>query len=149
MDDARPIGMEDYNVTRTDEIKHIALEKEIGGNHYKGNYQPVELIEKVGMYFCCGNVLKYVYRHKNKNGRQDLEKALHYCELMSQLGNNWYSSTPISMDYSRYEFYKFITENKQLDANQMRAILSIANKDISSLKEAISNEILCCYENDL
>ena len=74
---------------------------------------------------------------------------MHYCELMSQLGNNWYSGTPISMDYSRYEFYKFITENKQLDANQMRAILSIANKDISSLKEAIYNEMLCCYENDL
>lgn len=31
MDNARPIGMEDYNVTRTDEIKHNALEKEIGG----------------------------------------------------------------------------------------------------------------------
>ena len=157
MEAYRPFGMEEIypnsycesNTSRTDKPTENPLSKEIGGNHYKGNYQPVELIEKVGMYFCCGNVLKYVYRHKNKNGRQDLEEALHYCELMSQLGNNWYSGTPISMDYSRYEFYKFITENKQLDANQMRAILSIANKDISSLKEAISNEILCCYENDL
>ena len=140
MDDARPIGMEDYNVTRTDEIKHNALEKEIGGNHYKGNYQPVELIEKVRMYFCCGNVLKYVYRHKNKNGRQDLEKALHYCDLMEALGMNWYQGlvkTNYEMDMSYEEFHKFIKANRQLDANQVRVILAICDKDIEMLKSAI------------
>ena len=140
MDNARPIGMEDYNVTRTDEIKHNALEKEIGGNHYKGNYQPVELIEKVRMYFCCGNVLKYVYRHKNKNGRQDLEKALHYCDLMEALGMNWYQGlvkTNYEMDMSYEEFHKFIKANRQLDANQVRVILAICDKDIEMLKSAI------------
>ena len=140
MDNARPIGMEDYNVTRTDEIKHNALEKEIGGNHYKGNYQPVELIEKVRMYFCCGNVLKYVYRHKNKNGRQDLEKALNYCDLMEALGMNWYqglAKTNYEIDMSYGEFHKFIKANRQLDANQVRVILAICDKDIEMLKSTI------------
>ena len=144
MDNARPIGMGDYNVTRTDEIKHNALEKEIGGNHYKGNYQPVELIEKVRMYFCCGNVLKYVYRHKNKNGRQDLEKALHYCDLMEALGMNWYQGlvrTNYEMDMSYGEFHKFIKANRQLDANQVRVILAICDKDIEMLKSTIRDSL--------
>lgn len=144
MDNARPIGMEDYNVTRTDEIKHNALEKEIGGNHYKGNYQPVELIEKVRMYFCCGNVLKYVYRHKNKNGKQDLEKALHYCDLMGALGMNWYQGlvrTNYEMDMSHEEFHKFIKANRQLDANQVRVILAICDRDIEMLKSTIRDSL--------
>ena len=151
MDDARHIVMEDYNVTRSDEIKHNALEKEIGGTHYKSAYQPIELMERVKMYACCSYIFKYVFRHKDKGKKQDLEKALHCCELLETLGNNWYegNGSMVSFDTSSVEFHKFIKANKQLDANQMRAILSIANKDISSLKEAIYNEILCCYENDL
>lgn len=145
MEDIRPFGMEDYHVSRTDEVKGNPLDKEVGGNHYKSRYQPIELMEKVRMYATCSYILKYVFRHKNKGKKQDLEKALHCCELMNQLGCNWYAGTPINMDYSRYEFYKFITENKQLDANQIRAILAIANKDMDSLKESISEEIICCY----
>lgn len=144
MDNARPIGMEDYNVTRTDEIKHNALEKEIGGNHYKSDYQPIELMEKVRMYACCANILKYSFRYKNKNGRQDLEKALHYCDLMEALGMNWYQGlvrTNYEMDMSYEEFHKFIKANKQLDANQVRVILAICDKDIEMLKSAIRDSL--------
>lgn len=32
--------------------------------------------------FCCGNVLKYIIRYKNKNGVEDLKKAKHYIEKL-------------------------------------------------------------------
>lgn len=120
------------------------LNKEIGGEHYKSSYQPVVLMENVRMYACCANILKYVFRHRNKNGKQDLEKALHYCDLLVSLGSNWYQGNAMSygdMDTSKDEFYKFIKANEQLDKNQIRAITSIAYKDMEALKKSIKAEV--------
>jgi hypothetical protein len=37
------------------------------------------------MGFCDGNVVKYITRYKEKNGKKDLEKAKHYIELLIEL----------------------------------------------------------------
>lgn len=152
MNEVKPFGMEEIypnsycesNTSRTDKPTENPLSKEIGGTHYKSAYQPIELMEKVRMYACCSYILKYVFRHKKKNGKQDLEKALHCCELMETLGMNWYEGTMVhsyDIDKSLDEFNKFVQVNKQLDANQIRAIFAICAKDIESLKLSINNEI--------
>ena len=57
-------------------------DKQIGGSHYKKmKIQPYEFISKNNLSFFQGNVVKYVCRYLNKNGIQDLEKIIHYCEL--------------------------------------------------------------------
>ena len=57
-------------------------ERQIGGSHYKDFFiQPYEFIAKNDLSFFQGNVVKYVCRYKLKNGIQDLEKIIHYCEL--------------------------------------------------------------------
>ena len=54
-----------------------------GGTHYKGfAIQPAEYIHKNGIGFLAGAVVKYVTRYKLKNGRQDLEKAIHCLQMM-------------------------------------------------------------------
>jgi|TARA_R100001129_G_scaffold171569_2_gene141810 hypothetical protein len=56
--------------------------KQIGGSHYKDMViQPFEFISKNELTFFQGNVIKYVCRYKQKNGIQDLEKVIHYCQL--------------------------------------------------------------------
>ncbi len=63
-----------------------ALSKQVGGNHYKDfAIQPVEFIIKNRLGFCEGNVIKYVCRHRKKNGIEDLKKAKHYLELLAEL----------------------------------------------------------------
>lgn len=63
-----------------------ALDKQINGSHYKNNgIQPIEYIHANKLGFPEGNVIKYVTRHKQKNGRVDLEKAIHYLELLIEL----------------------------------------------------------------
>ena len=63
-------------------MKKNALDSQVGGSHYKDfAIQPIEFTHKNGLNFCQGNVIKYVCRYKNKNGVQDLEKIIHYCEL--------------------------------------------------------------------
>jgi hypothetical protein len=60
-----------------------ALEAQIGGNHYKDMaIQPVEFITANDLGFLEGNVVKYICRHHAKNGAQDIQKAIHYCQLI-------------------------------------------------------------------
>lgn len=62
-----------------------ALNKQVGGNHYKRMaIQPIEFITKNELLFNEGNIVKYVCRYKNKNGLEDLEKILQYCDFIEE-----------------------------------------------------------------
>jgi len=60
-----------------------AFKVQIGGNHYVKKYviQPFEFIAKNKLSFFQGVVIKYVLRYEDKNGIEDLDKIIHYCEL--------------------------------------------------------------------
>lgn len=47
--------------------------------------QPVEFIYRNNIPFCEANVIKYVCRWRKKNGIEDINKAIHYLELLKQL----------------------------------------------------------------
>jgi hypothetical protein len=49
-----------------------AIDKQIGGNHYKGKIQPIELIISHNLDFIDGNIVKYAVR--NKKGENLKEK---------------------------------------------------------------------------
>ena len=61
-----------------------AAAKQIGGRHYQMPIQPIEYIVKNDLGYREGNVVKYVTRHKNKNGLEDIEKAIHYLEMIKE-----------------------------------------------------------------
>lgn len=63
-----------------------ALDKQVGGDHYKNQgIQPVEYIHANKLNFFEGNAVKYITRHRTKGGKADLEKAIHYIELIMEL----------------------------------------------------------------
>ena len=58
-------------------------DKQVGGNHYQTmKIQPAEFVNKNKMLFAEGNAIKYICRHINKGGKQDLEKAKHYIDMI-------------------------------------------------------------------
>lgn len=59
--------------------------KQIGGTHYQMPITPVEFIEKNQLGFCVGNIIKYVCRYKQKNGKEDLLKARSYIDILLEL----------------------------------------------------------------
>lgn len=62
-----------------------ALDTQPGGNHYKNaKIQPVEFIVANDVKFREGNVIKYVFRHASKNGLEDINKAIHYLEMIKE-----------------------------------------------------------------
>ena len=60
-----------------------AHKKQIGGDHYKRMaIQPSHYIVKNNLGWYEGNIVKYITRHSIKGGKQDIEKVIHYAELL-------------------------------------------------------------------
>ena len=60
-----------------------AYDKQIGGSHYKKmKIQPSKFVIENELLFPEGNVIKYICRHRFKNGKEDLEKAVHFIEMI-------------------------------------------------------------------
>lgn len=63
-----------------------ALYSQVGGNHYQNMpYQPVILFAKTKCTAFQANIWKYITRYKNKNGKEDIEKCIHYAALAKEL----------------------------------------------------------------
>ena len=64
-------------------MSYKSLDKQVQGNHYQDfKIQPAEFINQNKLLFAEGNAIKYICRHPYKNGKQDLEKAIHYIEMI-------------------------------------------------------------------
>ena len=62
-----------------------SLEKQIGGSHYQDFViQPAEFINKNRLLFAEANAIKYICRHSKKGGIQDIDKAIHYLEMIKE-----------------------------------------------------------------
>jgi len=62
--------------------KAPSTDRQEGGDHYQLPIQPIEYIYKNKLGYMEGNVIKYVTRHENKGGAEDLRKAIHYLEML-------------------------------------------------------------------
>lgn len=75
-----------------------SLKVQHGGQHYKGmGIQPVEFAMVNGYDPCAFSTLKYVSRHRQKGGKLDLEKGLHFVQLrvdMLVISEHVWAGTP-------------------------------------------------------
>ena len=59
------------------------LSSQVDGNHYTNmKIQPAEFINENQILFAEGNAIKYICRHQKKGKRKDIEKAIHYLEMI-------------------------------------------------------------------
>jgi len=101
-----------------------AFDKQVDGNHYKNMViQPTEYCQRNGLHFCESAVVKYVSRHRDKGGRKDLEKAIHFLEML------------LEMEYPENEVdhcvYKFYSGRCSLHKDQKGAkVISVGEDDV-------------------
>lgn len=68
-----------------EKVNQEALDKQIGGDHYKSlPIQPIEYILANNLGWCEGNAIKYITRHKQKGQAKDIEKAIHYLQILME-----------------------------------------------------------------
>ena len=71
-----------------------AYDKQVGGSHYKKmKIQPSKFVIENELLFPEGSVIKYICRHRFKNGKEDLEKAVHFIEMIIERD---YSKIPMT-----------------------------------------------------
>ena len=77
------------NEAKPEEWDHAgksALDRQVGGKHYKAfKIQPIEFCMANELNYCEANIVKYACRHHMKGGLEDVEKIIHYAELLKEL----------------------------------------------------------------
>ena len=59
--------------------------EQIGGDHYQGYViEPIDFIYLNQIPAIEANIIKYVLRHQQKNGLEDLQKAKQYIEYLME-----------------------------------------------------------------
>ena len=60
-----------------------AYKKQVGGKHYlRYKIQPSEFVVENRLLYPEGCVIKYILRHQDKGGKEDLEKAKHFIDMI-------------------------------------------------------------------
>ena len=86
-----------------------AYKKQIGGSHYKSMVvQPSEFINKNRLQFAEGSAIKYICRHAAKGKQEDIQKAIHYLEMI------------LERDYSQKEEESWTEGYKQWKLQQQQ-----------------------------
>lgn len=73
-----------------------ANDEQVGGTHYKTAqpYQHWDFVEKTNLPYMEAQIIKYISRHRNKNGPQDVQKAMHFTAKLMELRGNRYHIPP-------------------------------------------------------
>lgn len=81
--DDEPLQSLNDQYAEIEKVRQSAWQKQEGGSHYKNiKIQPMRYALENKLDYAQANVVKYVTRHKEKNGKEDLLKAIHNIELM-------------------------------------------------------------------
>ena len=115
--------------------------RQVGGDHYeKCGIMPTTYIRANNLDFFEGNIVKYITRHKDKNGAEDIKKVIHYAEMILEdvygilpeakikkdgdvvmeeqwcpYGDNVYEAVEMSEAEVRTSLLKLGLTNKQID----------------------------------
>ena len=83
-----PIAVGVGDVELAQELGSASLQQ-VGGDHYCNMaIQPAEYAQLNNLNFIEGCVVKYVSRHRNKNGAEDIKKAIHFLNLLLEIEYN-------------------------------------------------------------
>ena len=107
--------------------------KQVGGNHYQSDYQPLEFILKYELNFIQGSIIKYVIRHKNKNKEEDLLKALSLCETGGE-----YDLKPSMTNINEMDIDAFCKANKCDNVEYSFAVKYVLKKDYQRAADMIN-----------
>lgn len=125
-----------------------ALTDQVGGDHYRNkSIQPVQFSMVNGLDACAHSILKYVTRHREKNGRRDLEKSLHFIELRRELATLDHQVTDWVISPEEY------CRANRLPVLETAAIIGLGlwletGQDIYASEIAgVLHELICTYDS--
>lgn len=114
---------------------------QIGGRHYKKTaYQHWDFVCDADVHYLVGCATKYVSRWRDKNGVEDLEKAIHYADKAKSLG----LTRPVRRKFGwRVFLHKFTAQLPEWEATAVTLLCEGRYDEARSLiTQMINREIL-------
>lgn len=123
-------------ITMNKHIKKTKLdETQVGGWHYcKLEIQPRHVIVPLQLPWDLGNAIKYVIRHQDKNGRQDLMKAWDYVARMRADGQASFPQRRLLKSHKEL-FAKFIAQFNDDTQTVLNAMWQVYCDKITSTEQ--------------
>lgn len=137
-----------------------ANELQIGGEHYKSDYQHWDWCIDINLGYLEGNATKYICRWYDKGGATDLDKAYHYLMkvLESYRDNRYYNhsfhnaSSPGIRKEAIRSTDKFIKAQTRFVHVEQRLIQLIAgwknDEDLNDILRMLSEFIAFAYKEE-
>lgn len=121
-----------------------ASDQQIGGNHYKRvKYQHFDFVSRWGLPWGLSNALKYLCRYKNKNGAEDLDKALHYIKLYHE----YTSSIDLKNIIKKEDITNFQADCKEFSL-QFVGVLNLSQFELLLWLDAVNIVLMSVEDND-
>ena len=89
-----------------------ANETQVGGSHYKTEYEHWDLAIVCQLPYMEGTATKYVARWRKKNGLEELQKALHYHDKLLEVATCTWSPRVMKQAEITKEVQRFALANK-------------------------------------
>lgn len=121
---------------------------QVGGTHYGDGWGHWDWVEDIGLSYLGGCLTKYIVRHPQKNGRQDVEKALTYAAKMQQQRGLFWMRAPLRIslrDHVISSTNQLITRYR-LPINEAAIVMLVAQAvdpdDMLAVEEAIAEMLV-------
>lgn len=111
-----------------------ANDRQVGGSHYRSEYQHWDFIvdHRIGYLEGCSS--KYATRWRKKNGLEDVEKGVHYCDKLIEKAELGLHPTGYAPDSALERFFE---ANDIQDTDERRAITFLCQwESVASLRLA-------------
>ena len=111
-------------------------DKQIGGSHYqKFKIQPSKFVIENELLYPEGCVIKYILRHRLKGKKQDLEKAIHFIEMIIE--RDYPKDFLEEAEKEKKELEESYQESKRQTKERNRSPLDSFSDDLqNSIKES-------------
>lgn len=125
----------------------LTNQTQVGGTHYKNPFQHWDLCHELDLGYFEGQISKYITRHRFKKGREDADKALHFCMKLIEL-------VATGGRMPRHRMVSFARMTQYAEANHLlpieyACINSVCNwqflEDLHMLQARIERLIAECY----
>lgn len=116
---------------------------QVNGDHYDNEIEPVHIMVALNFNWFEGEILKYVSRHRRKNGVSDLNKAIHICDMSIDLDPEVHTS-----GWNRHVelIDKYVNQFPKEDQNSLMGIIeNLYFESWECIKESIIKYKLECY----
>lgn len=113
------------------------MDKQVGGNHYLGYpVSPIQWSLDNNINAAEFSILRYVLRYCDKNGLEDLNKAIHYTEILMD------RDIAPKNAYAISNIRSFCVVNG-LISYQQNALIALFNHDYNEVLENINSMRMC------